>query len=277
MRVKTLYERRAIVLESDATSSLSSSSSFPPAPTEGDSKRYLVIGDLHIGFEERFKNSGIRIQSNIEKMISEIESIIEANKITNLVVNGDVKAGIDRIFESEWESVPKFFSKLMRLVHVSVVPGNHDGGLANLLPEGVQLEDINGLMLSDTLVMHGHTKPLIKFKECKRIIMGHIHPVFQKKGSPLSGQPVWVFLKVPRKSVFGELLEERDSSTLVEVIVMPSYNLDLALSGYVDDSARAERSTAPMVRELIKADEALIVTLGGEVIGDASLLRGILL
>ena len=38
----------------------------------------------------------MRIQSSIEEMVSELEAIIDEHKVTDLIVNGDVKSGIDR-------------------------------------------------------------------------------------------------------------------------------------------------------------------------------------
>ncbi|MGI0091992.1 MAG: metallophosphoesterase [Nitrososphaerales archaeon] len=258
MQIKVLYKKRAVLFDA------------------GSSSRYLIICDLHIGFEEKFRGSGVRIQSNAESMISEVESIIETDGITDLVINGDIKSGIDRILESEWDNVPKFFSRILKKCRIFVIPGNHDGGLSNLLPEAVHLEDINGMLLSDTLILHGHTRPLIKFKECRRLIMGHIHPIFQKKGSPLSGRPVWAFLRISKKSIFRELLEEQDSNSMIEVILMPAFNLDLASTGYVAETTRAERRVGPLVTELRQSEQGVVITLEGEVIGDTSLLRKVL-
>jgi uncharacterized protein len=266
MKLRTLFGRRAILLELEA-------SEF-----DGNGaialRRYIVVTDLHIGFEEKFKSSGVRIEANPDAMLSELEEIIGQNAATNLVIAGDVKSGIDRILKSEWETVPKFFSKLSKKCHVTIVPGNHDGGLDHLVPEEVQLADINGLLISDSLILHGHTRPLMKFKDCRRILMGHVHPIFQRKGSPLSGSPVWAFLKIRRKTLFRELLEDADP--LVEVILMPSFNLDLASTGYVFEEASRERRISPIVRELRTAEEAVVVTLSGEIIGDQSILPSVL-
>lgn len=246
-----------------------------PAATEGP--RYLVVCDLHIGFEERYRGSGVRIMPDIEGMTSEIESLIDENRATHLIINGDLKSGIDRILESEWENVPRFLSRISKKCKISVIPGNHDGGLQYLLPDGVQLEDINGMLVEDTLVLHGHTRPLIKFKDCRRIIIGHIHPIFQKKGSPLSGQPVWAFLKLPKKLVFREILDQDiNERSMFEVVVMPSFNRELSSAGYQPDWEKEERRESSLVRDMKLADEALIVTLSGELVGDRSMLPSLL-
>ncbi len=185
------------------------------------------------------------------------------------MIAGDVKSGIDRIMQSEWENVPKLLGRISKKCHVTIVPGNHDGGLQNLVPDSVQIADINGIMIEDTLIIHGHTRPLPKFKDCNRILMGHVHPIYQKRGSPLSGMPVWAFVRVTKKSLFQEIISD---DSLVEVIVIPSFNLDLVVSGYISDEIRDERRVSPIVRELKSAQEAIITTLNGEVIGDSSLL-----
>src|SRR5579862_8619833 len=162
-------------------------------------------------------------------MIREISEIVERFKVTDLLVNGDVKSGVDRILHSEWENVPKFFETMQSICRVSVVPGNHDGGLAHLLPSGVELLDSNGTLISGNLIMHGHTRPSPKFSDCKRLFIGHVHPIYQKRGSPLSGQPVWVFFKAQRSQIFKTILNEPSGNASpgqgtdeLAIIVMPS-------------------------------------------------------
>ena len=262
MKIKTLFEQRAVLLE--------------PGPVEGkilSPGPTLVISDLHIGFEEKFRSSGVNIEPNINKMAAELEAIIDETHADALIIAGDVKSGIDRIMQSEWENVPKFLNRIAKKCHVTIVPGNHDGGLQNLLPDSVQLADINGIVIEDTLIIHGHTRPLSKFKECTRLLMGHVHPIFQKRGNPLSGSPVWAFVRVSKKALFQEIIGGEEA--MVDVIVMPSFNSDLTVSGYFGEEINAERRQSPIVRELKSATEAIITTLNAEVIGDAALLPSV--
>ena len=239
-----------------------------------------MVGDLHIGFENRFRNSGISIQSTVKPMVSEIRALLETYKITDLLINGDLKSGVDRISQSEWENVPSFLESLADSCKISVIPGNHDGGLRHLLPDGVELLDGGGLLISGWLVFHGNSRPLDKFRNCRRIVIGHLHPIFQEKGSPLSGQPAWVIARVERKRIFEQVLpdsdEREEGGDLVEVIVMPAFNRELIISGFVPDAARQERKNAPMLRSLRTSEDALVMTLNGEIIGDASTLQRIL-
>lgn len=258
--LKVLYKSRAIVLTE-----------------ESQKKRYLIVGDLHIGFEEKFRGSGISIEPRIDKITDELSELIEREKVTDLLINGDVKSGTDRITRSEWENVPKFFDKMTKLCQVSVLPGNHDAGLEHLLPQSVSLLDSNGILISNILILHGHTRPLLKFRSCKQMIMGHVHPIFQKRGSPLSGQPVWVLLRIAKSRIFKEILSSSsEGENSLEIILMPSFNLELVVSGFALDTARQERKIAPVLRDLEDVSEAMITTLDGELIGDASLLPNII-
>jgi len=57
---------------------------------------------------------------------------------------------------------------------------------------------------------------------------------------------------------------------------MPSFNLDLSVTGYFNEEAKAERRLSPIVKELRSASEAIITTLNAEVIGDVSFLPNVL-
>jgi uncharacterized protein len=256
---KVLHKERAILIEEK----------------DGRTRKVLIVCDLHIGFEEKFKISGVSIGTQIYRMASELRGIIEKHKVDELVIDGDVKSSIDRISSSEWENVPKFLMRMQSTCKVSIVPGNHDGGLEHLIPEGVKILDSNGVLISRNLVIHGYTRPLMKFSESERIILGHVHPVFQKRGSPLSGTQVWVFAKVRRNQVFREILPEHQNEAL-ELVFMPAFNSDLALAGFAYEAAKQERKIAPILRDMQEVLDAAVVTLDGDIIGDASILPDVL-
>ncbi len=270
-----LYKHRAVLINEASTEGKQSRGS----------KKHLIVSDLHIGFEEKFRGEGVTLEPQIKGMVQELSGLIDKYKVTDLLVNGDVKSGVDRILPSEWENVPKFFEIMQSLCRVSVIPGNHDGGLNHLLPSGVELLDSNGTMISGNLIMHGHTRPSTKFSDCKRLFIGHVHPIYQKKGSPLSGQPVWVFFKVDRAQIFKNIPAEESASPSnasqtnrneLPVTVMPSFNMELIVAGYAADAAKQERRVAPLLRDLKNTNEAMITTLDGDLIGDQSLLPNVL-
>ena len=260
LSLQVLYEKRSVIITGGSE----------------EQKKYLILGDLHIGFEEKFSQAGVRIQSNYRNLAEEIIEIAENHEVTDIVLNGDLKSGTDRILQSEWEYLPKLLNLLISSERiVTVVPGNHDGGINHLLPNSVELADMNGVLIENNLILHGHTSPLSKYSGCSRIIMGHVHPIFQRRGNPLTGQPVWVFARVPRREIFKQVFTS-DENPLVDLVVMPSFNKDLAITGYASEVTREERRVSPLVREIREAEDAMISTLQGEIIGDSSMLSSVL-
>jgi putative SbcD/Mre11-related phosphoesterase len=249
----------------------------PASKTNGhEIMTHLVVSDLHIGFEEKFRSVGVRINPSIEKLSNRLSQLILTNRVNSLVINGDLKSSTDRISREEWENVPRFFDKLPPEVHVTLVKGNHDGGIEHLLPKSVKVVDSGGVMIEDILIMHGHTRPQQRFRNSTKLMMGHIHPIYQRKGSPISGQPVWVFALTSKESVFGENMKAEERENRVddfELIVMPSFNEDLTVAGFANETAREERRTAPLIKNLQNVKQGIVVTLDGDLIGDASLIR----
>lgn len=267
-RIRILYDKRAVLLDED------------PASNEESHKRYLIISDLHIGFEERYKHSGVRLSSSIDSLVEEVVSLVETYEVTNLVINGDVKSSITRITSLEWENVPRFFNRLPQNCKVTVITGNHDVGIKELVPENVEIVDSDGALLTDTLLIHGHTRPLPKFwSPTSRIIMGHVHPIFQSKGSLITGQPVWILIKANKANVFfqsPQSISENSENDEIELVVMPSFNMDLVVAGYASETAKEERKNAPILRQIGNVREAMVLTLQGDLIGDSSMLSRVL-
>ncbi|MDE1770983.1 MAG: metallophosphoesterase, partial [Thaumarchaeota archaeon] len=70
-----------------------------PALVLEDKKRYLVVTDLHIGFESKLVANDIHIgpKEIISETIQSLEKIIESEKPDSLVLLGDVKSSVESI------------------------------------------------------------------------------------------------------------------------------------------------------------------------------------
>ena len=62
----------------------------PALILNNEDEKYIVISDLHIGFEERVNKQGISIQSSTEKMQEVLIRLIEQEKPNKVIVLGDV-------------------------------------------------------------------------------------------------------------------------------------------------------------------------------------------
>jgi uncharacterized protein len=238
-----------------------------PALILEEIQRFLVVTDLHIGFEIGMISNDINIRPEemVEEIHSKLDSLIDSERPDNLVLLGDIKSGINSISKVEWQTVPLFF-EIGKKINTIVVPGNHDGNLSHLLPNYITMTSQSGLVVGDTLLTHGHAMPSENFSNVNRIIMGHLHPVYFHEGSVLDGQRLWVSIKAEKSSIFPS------SKGDLEIIIMPSFNRYF----YATTKRYHKKSISPILERIKKNHEAKIVTLDGSIIGDKSLLKNVL-
>ena len=239
-----------------------------PALILDGKKRSLVVSDLHIGFESNLLTNKIFIGKNTTTLetINAIENIIDLEKADSLILLGDVKSSIKSISKSEWEDVPKFFKKIMQKVDITLIPGNHDANIQELVPEGVSLISSAGVVVENILLTHGHTMPTENFSHVDKIIMGHVHPAFFQEDSLLNGQRVWVSIKTEKQKIFPSAIGE------LEIIIVPSFNKYF----YATHKKQYKKSISPILEKTKKYSNARVVTLDGTIIGDESIIDQIL-
>lgn len=238
----------------------------------GDSpKKYLVISDLHLGFEYNLVQKGIHIDSKFftQQIVSEVNAITEGFKPDGIILLGDIKDSIVNINSIEQHHIPRFLKVLTNDYHVYLIPGNHDVNIDCLSPAEVSISSPTGITIGDTLFLHGHTMPSNKKSAVNKIVMGHLHPVLNKPGSNLNGERVWIFLRVRKSSIF------KNGEGYLDLVTMPSINRFIA--PYNDfRSKNSSVSLSPIIRNATKSHdyvkEALVVCLNGYVLGDKRLL-----
>lgn len=227
-------------------------------------KRYMVITDLHIGFEDEFISNKIEIgkNSSINETINKLKKLILLEKPESIILLGDVKSSLKRISNTEWQDVPYFFNEIKKHTNVILVPGNHDASIQQLVPNDITITNTIGFVIDDVLLTHGHTLPTENFANIKKIIMGHIHPVFFDENSLLNGKRVWISLKTKKEQIFPS------SSGELEITVVPSFNPYF----YATKKRFYKKSISPIIGKLKEITEARIVTLDGAIIGNESIL-----
>jgi putative SbcD/Mre11-related phosphoesterase len=242
---------------------------YPALLLEADQK-YMVISDLHIGFESELNARGINISSStyVEEMLNELSSIIKKEKPDAMILLGDIKSSVHTITRSEWKNIPEFLQRLSKMVKVFLVPGNHDGNIRHLVPRNVTMMSGKGMLLDDTLLVHGHTMPTKTGASINRLVMGHVHPVFLRRGSAVSGQRVWVYLKVDKGNLFS------DSRGILDIVVIPSFNKYFY---YSMQSTHYRKSISPILKKTTRnVESAIVLTLDGSIVGNESLLEQVI-
>ncbi len=234
-------------------------------------QRYVVISDLHIGFESHIYSRGIAFDEKIffDEMIGELSDLIKSNKAQAVILLGDLKSTVGSINRQEWQKIPRFFKLLSEITDIYFVPGNHDSNIRFLMPENINVMSSKGMVLDDTLLVHGHTMPTTARAYIKKIVMGHIHPVFLRHNSVINGQRVWIYLKIVKEAIFP------GSQGTLDLIILPAYNRYL----YAINERRYTKSISPIIDKAIKSNavqQALVVSLDGSIVGGIETLLKII-
>jgi putative SbcD/Mre11-related phosphoesterase len=219
----------------------------PSLLIETKAERILVVGDLHIGWEISLMEKGIHLPSQAWRIRDGLLQIINKCEPNRIIFLGDVKHAIPRISLAEWKAVPDFFENIQNVVKdISVIVGNHDGGLASLIPSSVKIFPSTGLVVGKTPrigLFHGHAWPTPEILSSELLVMGHVHPViwFRDKLGTWRIKQVWIkgrcngqklakaylkYLKVKPGEKPRETLRRRCGILLNDslLIIMPTFN-----------------------------------------------------
>ena len=265
-----------------------------PALLIEDSKRILVVGDLHIGWEISLVDKGIHIPSQVSRIQLKLLQIIDDVKPDQLVFIGDVKQAIPKISLEEWRSVPDFFEAVQKVVKdIIVILGNHDGDLEPLTPSSVKIIPSSGLILGKKKrvgLFHGHAWPSPEVLSSDLLIMGHIHPVvwFRDRIGLWTIRQVWVKTKCNRERLTQAYLKhkkikvdkkpnqafKKKSETDFKgsgLIIMPAFN---ELVGGLSINRFERGLMGPILRSGgVNMEEAEAYLLDGTYIGNVKQLR----
>lgn len=241
-------------------------------------ERILVVGDTHIGIEDEVRERGVNIRSQTNTMLTAILELCKEYGAERLIHLGDVKHNIPMSRKQEWHEVPIFFKELLTLVSkIDIIPGNHDGNLRRMLPEGVRLHPSDGLKLEglDVGFVHGHTWPAPHVMKSNRIVMGHNHPMilFSDALGARRNESCWL-----RARSSADWAERRFTSRKVlgyggdsEFIIMPAFNS--VCSGKPVNVCNTKLLGPLMRSRLINVEDADIYLLDGTYLGKLDALR----
>jgi len=149
-------------------------------------KGILVIGDLHLGYEQQLIQSGVLTpKKETQQVIDELRDIIlelkeKQKKLQKIIFIGDIKHAFDFQYEEKFsfKEVLEFLSQYFKSENIIFIRGNHD-------TIDFTYGDMKDFYIEDDIAfIHGHKDfPEIYKKEIKTIVMGHIHPsvVFHDK------------------------------------------------------------------------------------------------
>jgi putative SbcD/Mre11-related phosphoesterase len=236
---------------------------------EDEDRKYVIVSDLHIGLEADLLKKGITVNQNlVSDMVAEILGLIKSEHADGVIILGDIKHTVGAISKQEWSDVPFFLKQLSAKTEVYLVPGNHDSNIEQLVPVNVNITSSKGMKLDDTLLVHGHSMPSDVRAHVNQIVMGHIHPVFLKRGSVINGERVWLYIQARKEALFTE-------KGMLDIVVEPTFNPYF----YSTAEKTYGKSISPIIKRAMQYGgirKCIIATLDGSIVGDTSLLAYIL-
>lgn len=151
---------------------------------ETEKKRILVIGDLHLGYEDVLENAGIFAGRRIlDEAIDYLNRVFKkVGKIDEIVLLGDVKHYFGSILKQERGDIIKLLNYFLENCNkVVITEGNHDKILAPILTGKDKVELVCSYIAGNVGFMHGdrNLKEIIDNDKIKSIVIAHLHPAIR--------------------------------------------------------------------------------------------------
>ena len=146
---------------------------------KGKEEKIVVIGDLHLGYEEALLKSGISVGRTLfDEIINEMNEIFDkVGRVDKVILLGDVKHVFSGNIRQEWDDALNIFDWLLKKTsEIIITKGNHDNYLMTIAGKrNIRVSDY--YVLNRYCFLHGNRDyEQIKDKKIKYWIMGHGHP-----------------------------------------------------------------------------------------------------
>ena len=185
-------------------------------------KKILVVADLHIGIETELREYGLNISSQTGAMTEHLVSLCKKYRPKEIVLLGDIKHNIPSYTIRERNDVKNLLETMQAYGIIHILPGNHDGSIKKISPEGALIHPSDGLVFENIGFIHGHRWPNSEIMQCEQIIIGHTHPTIMltDRLGYKKFEPCWL----KGKFIKNKLKERYPDSTNVQILVMPAFN-----------------------------------------------------
>jgi putative SbcD/Mre11-related phosphoesterase len=251
----------------------------PALVVENDHKA-LVIADLHLGIEAAFRQKGINIGSQTEKLLEHAITCVKAAEPDVIILLGDVKHAVPQILYSDRREVPFFLARLAEYAPVYIVKGNHDGYIDRILLEVAEpdwnprheiiVKTTKGFLFDNVGYTHGHSWPSQELFTAPYILIGHNHPRIRLVSSVSrhsSMKPVWIRVQCDPEAVkerYPKLKPELTKENAPWVTIMPAFN---ELCGGVAFNAVKGELLGPVASKLLRLETMEAYLLDGTYLG----------
>lgn len=219
-------------------------------------KGALILGDTHFGIEQKLERKGVHYSGISDHVLQKLLSLIKRTGAKRLIILGDVKENITGV---DWMT-RNIFARLQKQIHVTVVRGNHDGGIEQICKD---TKPADGYVYGELGLLHGNAWPAAELMRTGYIISAHQHPQIEirDRSGKIYKEPAWFVLPPHRtkiKSYYGAFNEK------TKLVLMPAFN---PLVGNAMKLNVAEHLGPLLYNKLFKLNDALVYRLNGACLG----------
>lgn len=145
----------------------------------------LVIGDMHIGYEENILEQGVVPRTQLKEILKKLDNVFnlinnEDIKIKKIVLLGDLKHEFGKISISEWGETLELLDYLVKKCKkIVLIKGNHDNMLSPIAEKRkIKLKSYYKVKIKNKEICFLHGDKY--YKKCIEnsdvLILGHLHP-----------------------------------------------------------------------------------------------------
>jgi len=231
----------------------------PAAVADLPDGRALVVADYHAGLEVGLRYDGVEVRSRASDRREHVLALVDRSGADRLVVLGDLANAIGAPGTEEREEIERLLDAATDRVPVTVVKGNHDGDIEDLVAsvEGVTVTPGHGTRFGDVGFAHGHTWPAPDVLAADVVCVGHEHPMVKLEDEVGGARVERAWL---RGSLDPDPFVEFHGASAAAVdgglVVFPSFN-DLAGGTWVN--VRGQSFLSPFLPEGLADAQAYLL------------------
>ncbi len=240
----------------------------PAAVADLGDERALVVADYHAGIEAALRyERGVELADNADVRRERLLSLLDRIDADRVIVLGDLGHRIGDPKGDEREELETLVRTVTERVPLTLVRGNHDGGVAAAFEDGIDVVESGGARFGDVGFVHGHTWPDPVVLSARFVCAGHEHPAVKLTDSVGGSRVEQAWLRGPLEAeVFAEALEV-DVSEFdwgdPELVVFPAFN---ERSGGTWVNVEGQGFLSPFLPDGLASGEAYL--LDGTRLGD---------
>ena len=243
----------------------------PAAVARIDAGTALVVADYHAGIEAGLRyERGVELDSNADLRRLRLLGLVDRVDPDRLLVLGDLGHRVGDTEGPEADELDALVAAVTDRVPVTLVPGNHDGGVAERFggDDRVTCADTDGTRLGRVGFAHGHTWPSRDTLAGDVLCIGHEHPAVRLADSVGGGRKERAWLRGPlRPEPFAEhwgvAVEDVEWSG-PELVVFPAFN---ARSGGTWVNVEGQGFLSPFLPDALFEDRTDAYLLDGTRLG----------